>query len=241
MNRILTVLLLILAMNCATVQAQHGRYGRWYRGSDYAYGLRVPINVTPWGVWPYPGGYGYVWPYYGYGYRRYGLADIIRARSQAAKNYAEAQIRYQQARSKYIDNQKKWLETYYERKRLAEAARRARIEERKARAKRSRLLSKPEPHPRLSADELDPNTGKLTWPVLLRKSEFAASRKRLEELFELRLQTGMTPDLTKKIYARAQEMRVKLIDKVRTVSGREYIDARRFLERMAHEAYHAPD
>ena len=241
MNRTFAVLTLILATNCSTAEAQRGRYGRWYRGSDYMYGLRVHTNVTPWGVWPYPGGYGYGWPYYGYGYRRYGLADMIRARSQAAKNYAEAQIRYQQARSKYIDNQKKWLETYYERKRLAEAARRTRIEERKARAKRSRSLSKPEQHPRLSADELDPNTGQLTWPVLLRKPEFAEHRKRLEELFELRLKTGMTPDLTKRIYSKAQEMRVKLIDKVRSVPGRVYIDARRFLERMSHEAYHPPD
>ncbi|MFQ5732207.1 MAG: hypothetical protein ACE5KM_09650 [Planctomycetaceae bacterium] len=239
MSRTFAVLLLIFATSCATAEAQHGGYGHWYAGSDYSLGLRTHTYVTPWvWGWPYYGGYGYGGYGYGYGYT---YADVIRARGLAARNFARAQIDFQNARSKYIENQKKWLETYYERKRIGEAARRARNEERSASVQRYLARQRNQKLPRLSPDELDPNSGALTWPRGLREFEFSGQRRELEELFALRAQTGTTSDLAKKIYAGTRAMRLKLLDNIRDLPVDDYIDARRFLERMGNEARRAPD
>src|SRR5438128_828828 len=65
-----------------------------------------------------------------YGYRRYGyghggtvesnymngMANVIRAQGQVNAYNAQAAINYEQARSKYLDNKKKWTENYYQMK-----------------------------------------------------------------------------------------------------------------------------
>lgn len=237
---LVAVLALIVTASTSTVEAQRGRFGRvgvrgrWYRGSAVGLGLRL-----------YPYGYGYGYPYgYGYGgttlYGSYahGMADVIRARGQAAENISRAQINYQEARSKYIDNQKKWFETYQERKRIGRANKQADDERRQASALRYQEYLRKQKHPRLTPSELDPTTGKLSWPLALQAPEFADGRRELDQLFKLRAQTGTTPELTKKIYDKAQDMRLQLLDKVSKLPAREYMESRRFLERMAHEAHH---
>lgn len=239
---LLLLLTITVSLDATLLEAQRIRRARrWYRNPyRVGYGaVWTPFGWVP-GISVYRYGYGYgyggVTPYGDYAR---GMADVIRSSGLAAENYSRAMINYQEARSKYIENQKKWLETYYERKRMGEAARRAQAEERRARTQRYLAWKKKQPHPRLSPDELDPQTGAINWPAALQAPEFYDDRRELEELFALRARTGSTPALTTEIQKKAEEMRIKLLDKVRELPAKSYMEARRFLERMVHEAHHA--
>lgn len=223
---------MFVAVTASTVEAQWRRPGRWYQRGRSPYRVRVGVVLTPGGWRPAVS----VSPSYYVPNR----ADIIRARAQATRDYTQAQVNQQVARSKYIENQKKWHAIYQERKRLGEAARQAKIEERQARAKRIQRIQSKQPHQvrRLTTDQLDPNTGKLTWPKILQTAEYAGDRSELDQLFELRMKTGTTSDLTSKIYTKAEAMRTRFRSKVGKIPSKAYIEGRNFLELMAREAHY---
>src|SRR5690606_26093008 len=78
----------------------------WYWGPG--------VHVNPWGVapgWPYGYGYGYG-PTSAYGDALRGQADVLRGLGQYNRATTEAMINYEQARAQYIENRKRWLETY---------------------------------------------------------------------------------------------------------------------------------
>ncbi|MEN1679271.1 MAG: hypothetical protein AAGJ46_06730 [Planctomycetota bacterium] len=120
------------------------------------------------------------------GYSR-GVADVVR--SQGAKNLMDsrAAINIEDARSKYLDNRVKAAETYWERRRIYKEAR---AEEQYAKsqqrqAQRSRVMLR-----QLAPQDLDPTTGSVAWPVLLKDAAFAKYRESLDGLFAKRAEYG---------------------------------------------------
>lgn len=168
--------------------------------------------------------------------RMRGYADIVR--SQGAYNLAtsEAMKNYQDARSKYIDNQMKWTKTYWERKRIGEEQIQA--ERDKKREARDRYLaakhdvrSSSEPTG-LSPTQLDPNNGKLYWPTPLTAPEFAEPRKRLEELFVLNAHTQTTPTINEEVKEASGEMMDLVRDNIKKMTANDYVSSRKFIEAL---------
>lgn len=229
-----------LALIHTPAPAQRVRYlrGRWYlRGVPnyyYYYGYpRYGVVWNPFGYYPY--GYGYGGTTLAGDVRR-GMAQMIRARGLAAENYSRAMVNYQQARSRYIENQKKWLQAYYQRRELGEAHRRAENERRRAsRDRYLAALSKQQPE-RMSPSQLDPNTGKIDWPSALRSSDFDDLRGEIDRLFYVRSHTDTTAGIAVQVREKTRAMHAILKGKIRDLPTDDYIAARTFLALLATEA-----
>jgi hypothetical protein len=163
------------------------------------------------------------------------MSEVIRSRGEAAESASRAINNYEDARSKYIDNKYKWTQTYWERKRLGQA------EQAKDRAKaletrdRRMALRKPKTPPRLSPSQLDPATGKLSWPEVLTDDQYVTGRTKLDELFLLWAHTSTTTGLARDIRETTDEMKSQLKNNIRQLRPDEYIAARKFLDALAYE------
>jgi len=136
----------------------------------------------------------------GYGYRSYygnyyhaatpaeaylnGRSRVIRAAGEYNLNTSAAMINLEEARSKYLDNQVKYVETYFEKRRLNKSYRAAERGPRITTETAARISQARQPG-RLSAEELDRQTGRINWPLALQGDVFAPYRMRLETLFAL--------------------------------------------------------
>jgi hypothetical protein len=170
-----------------------------------------------------------------YGYRNNynnSMANLIRAQGQAT-------LSYEQARGKYIENRLKWMQNYVKMK-----------EERQAYDARQRELKKQSAHspetlataaksdvpPALGADALDPVTGHITWPDILKGPDFSADRTRLDQLFELRATTSSGAMNMDKIHVATREMTEKLRNRIEELPTKHYIAARKFLDSLDYTA-----
>lgn len=241
------VLLAVVFTSDSSARAQFRRRA-WVRGIAIDTGLRLATGGYQYG-YPY---YYYGYPYYGYGYPRYGypyggptaygnyargMAQVVRARGQAARDYTQAQINRQVALSKYLENQKKWNEIYQARKQAAEEARRKKREERKRAAEERRSRPSP-PQARITFQpgDRDPETGQLNWPEVLQSSEFAAQRKAIQEQFDLKAKTQATPAIKSKVIDTAMDMKTALRAKVNDVPINTLLAGLNYLDRVMHEA-----
>jgi len=227
----LVIALLSLGFLSETAHAQvHG----FRNPGRVAVPVGVGFGVGPFGVGFYPYGYNFGGGYSPVeGYQR-GMADVIRARGQAAENYARARVNAEEARSKYIENQKKWTEAYWERKRRGEAelakdyAEDRERREKWLKAKRGR---KPETLP---PSQYDSQSGALQWPDALQEPIYAELRRQIEAELELQAETGTTSN-TPKIRELADEMKSLLKNRIDELSANQYIASRKFLERLENQ------
>lgn len=224
----LTVVAILGAGSLADAQREPvrgGTRGRWYRAPG---AIPVPVPVP---------GYGY--PGYSStpaeGAQR-GFAEVVRARGEAAESTSRAALNLAEAQSKYIENSLQWTQTYWERKRLGEAQLAA--DYAKKRETRDKWLAQRQSGApdRLSPGQLDPASGQITWPLVLQTDVFALERAKLEELFQVRAQTSITPELVEQITAAAGKMQDQLNAQIRSLAPNDYIAGRRFLESLAYEA-----
>jgi hypothetical protein len=203
-------------------------------------------SSTVWADHPYPY-YGFGTYYAGatpYSTAAHGFADVVRSAGVYNLLTSEAAINWEKARKLAIDNRLHWTQTYFEMRRINREARRA------------AYLALNPPHTqedfiryaqadapkRLSSSQLDPITGYLAWPRLLLRPEFAELRRDLEKLFALRATAGgaIGNEAYDQILYLVEIMQRKLQDSVGTVKGaaaaNDYLQARKFLESLAHEA-----
>jgi hypothetical protein len=85
----------------------------------------------------------------------------------------------------------------------------------------------------LSADVLNPETGKIVWPKALLDNQYTAKRTELEELFELRANKNSCPESQIRIQSAARGLAAQLKDNIRNVSPSDYMKASRFLNSLA--------
>jgi hypothetical protein len=183
------------------------------------------------------------YPYGGYngastpaeGYAR-GIGEIIRAQGEYNLSTSAAAVNLSVARRREIENDKLWVQTYFETREINRQARdaenkreRASPEDwiRFAQAGRPKLLSN---------SELDAVTGKIHWPLLLTAAEFNAQRAELEKLFADRAYHGMvTLEGLYKLNDLTDAMMSALKAQIRNVPAEQYLEARRFLDSLAYE------
>jgi hypothetical protein len=168
---------------------------------------------------------------YGYRYGGYanGMANLIRAQSQAAVNY-------EIARSKYIDNKQKWTQNYYKMREERQATLAREHEAQKHSPESLESAAKDAVPPTLGADALDPVTGRITWPDVLKGAEFATPRNRLDQLFELRATTSVGVGNYDQIRVAAMEMTSKLREQIDALPAKQYIAGRKFLDSLVQTA-----
>lgn len=166
-----------------------------------------------------------------------GFADVVRSAGDYNLKSSQAAINAQEARSKYLENQKRWTEVYWERKRLAQAEREKDYE--KARARRDKYLASQQrsgsttTSPGLTPSQLDPSTGKIYWPTPLTDAQFESYRKELDELFVMRAQSQTVPGLDEQVKQTTDQMLALVNDNIQEMSPSDYVSSRKFLDGLA--------
>lgn len=161
-----------------------------------------------------------------------GVADLTRSRGEANLYNSEAAINFEQARSANFDNRLKYAQTYFERRRLHDEY----MEKQQTEGRYDReMLSQRKPLDPLTVAELDPRTGRISWPDTLLTEELAGSRDRFEELAAQRSRDGYLDfQLRNAVRRETKTMMDELRDQVASYTADDYADARRFVERLAH-------
>ncbi len=118
-----------------------------------------------------------------------GYADVIRAAGDAEVSDSVAAGNYAAARSAEIDNHKKAVETYFQLKEINKAET-AKIEGPPLTQEQLYLWNKSMAPRRPNTAMLDPVTGKISWPIIMRSSLYAQPCRTLESLFAARASTG---------------------------------------------------
>jgi len=164
-------------------------------------------------------------------------ADLIRAQGTYNDLTASALVKFEDARHKYLENQRDWSDLYIARQRAITAAHNQAKEEARERNARIReeQLSQTLP-PRLGTQELNPVTGDVAWPLALRRDTFALDRSDIEAVLASRAKEGLKPEIADALFDRTQEMRIDLRNQIRNLRTPEYLEARRFLDRLTLEA-----
>jgi hypothetical protein len=85
----------------------------------------------------------------------------------------------------------------------------------------------------VSADLLNPETGKIVWPKALLDSKYTAKRTEIEKLFELRAKTSGGPNSQTKIQVATGELASLLKTNIKNMSSTDYMNAKKFLDSLA--------
>jgi hypothetical protein len=159
------------------------------------------------------------------------MAELTRARGEAMESQARAARDYEVARQQYIENKTQWLEEYNQRKRIGLAEREAKNAERREAINRARAARASRPETPL-AIQLDPETGVLDWPEVLRGAEYAGPRARLDELFQWQAQGASGAELADGIRQAAADMHTRLTAHIGDYAANDYIAADKFLKAL---------
>jgi hypothetical protein len=158
----------------------------------------------------------------------------------AAREYAQAAIAQEQARSAYIDNQQKYTTMRRQFHEAMAAKEQQRVDEAKARAaQRPAPKPKTERYPRLSSDQLDPVTGQIQWPDTLMGPEYAEDRKVIEDALKTQAEVGPNDRTASIIYDAAHRMMTTRSKDVISLGSQRYAACRKFLNSLAMEGQHA--
>ncbi len=165
-----------------------------------------------------------------------GMADVIRSEGQARVDSSQAVINMTEARKNEIANRKQWTETYFDMRRINREARAAERGPKRTKEDWIRIAQAGKPQ-RLSPSELDSVAGKLSWPILLRKDEYAKSRAVVDEAFANRATTGtISPQDYKAVQKATESIAETMKKEIKEVSSLDYITAKRFLKSLSYES-----
>jgi len=188
----------------------------------------------------YVPGYGYGGGGYGYSHgstaaegAQRGFADIVRSAGAANLMNSAAAKNYEDARKKYIENRLQATETFFEMRRVNQEARDAKRPRPLSTEQYVRLARMQAPE-RLSVSQLDPLSGTINWPAVLRDEKFKGDREAIEQLFRVRSR-GISSN-SREIDTACQALLDKLRPEAQTLNANDFIRARRFVESLANEA-----
>ena len=162
-----------------------------------------------------------------------GFADVVRSQGMANLMNSEALINVEDARKKYLDNRMTATQTYFEMRRYNQEARRAERSTPLSNEQYVRLARAQAPA-RLSVSQLDPFTGKITWPTALQREKYVKLRSEIDTLFQARAAGTVLAD--DEIGTATSQFLEALKADIASFRQTEYIAARNFLTSLAFEA-----
>jgi len=166
-------------------------------------------------------------------------ADIIRSEGIYNANTAAAMVNVEEARAKYIQNQRQLAELYLLKQRNRELSHAKAIET--GRARNARYLEYQDTHryadfpPRLESRQFDRSTGKVTWPAALMHDSFAPQRNEMESLLAARARSGATSELSAQITSTTRALHEQLRSQIRQTVTQDYLEAYKFLSSLSLE------
>ncbi len=164
-----------------------------------------------------------------------GYADVVRSRGMANLMNSEAAINLQDADKKYLENRLTATQTYFEMRRYNQEARRSERSTPLSNEQYVRLARAQAPA-RLSVSQLDPFTGKVTWPAPLRRAEYDKLRSEIDTLFQAQAAGTVLAD--DEIGQAADALLADLKTNIASFRQTDYIAARNFVTSLAFEARH---
>jgi len=189
--------------------------------------------VRPYGYGGYRGygGYGYA-PYGGtpFGSMAAGMGAMIRSQGAYNQMTAQAATELEQAKSLALDNRLKAAQTQYQLQRLNQQNR--------ADQERQRLAARVDYTPpaprRLSASQLDPVTGQITWPAVFQSPAFLPERDQMAAQFAARANNpaSVSPAQVGSLTLALQNKLDAMHDQLPTG---DFFEARHFLEALYNE------
>lgn len=165
-----------------------------------------------------------------------GQARVIQAIGQTNYLNSVAAVNLQEAASKWIDNRKKFVTTYYENKAYSQEMRDryAKRPPTKEQWERITLNSLPDP---LTSQQYDRSSGRVVWPHILRTGEYDAFRNRIDALMVSRTadNDGDGSPFQKEVCSLVDAMKMLLKTNIHNVTETQYADAKAFLRSLDYE------
>ena len=158
----------------------------------------------------------------------------------------DARNRYEEARSKFYDNEKKRVSTYFEIKAINEARRAEKAPPVLTKAVIDEWVRQSQPK-RLTPREYNVDSGSLQWPAALQAKEFDAQRLVIDNLFSRRTagEFGTNSRFYLETRNRTSLMKDMLLKYLKSpdcwFGQQEYMGARNFLDSVSQEALLAPN
>lgn len=170
-----------------------------------------------------------------------GAADYVRARGEFNRNTSEALINVEEARKRFLENKKLSTQTYFEMKRINQQYR-DEVRKPAPTPEQIRRMAKAGVPDRADGSELNAATGKIHWPALLQTKPFDDYRAALDELFAARTveNSGVGSAHYHQVKRVTGAMKDELKRYLHDLDPSEYLDARKFIDKLAHEARFAP-
>lgn len=230
-----SLVLLSIAAAAGSAAAQSSSSGCDSGHCDSGYGQHHGYRYVA------PVHYGYAT--YGYRYRPYGYdpafgtAELLRAAAQANVLNASARTQHLHADRLQMENSIEFLATRLERKQINKQTRFGHLH---ARGEQVRLQKQAEAEhagPQEPRRAVDPTTGRVAWPLLLRTSYYAKARGPIDQVFHQRSVVGqINPDhfLPMRDWIEAIEREVKA--NVAYYEMEDYLEAKAFLRSLLDEA-----
>ncbi len=165
------------------------------------------------------------------------MSDIISSAGQANLMNSEAAKNYEDARKKNIDNHLTYTNTYFEMRRSNREARAAESSGSLSQDQLYRIAADAAPK-RPTASKLDPITGQINWPIIMRDPRYEEDMKRLEALFAERAARhgNIGASTYREIEATCEALLAELRANIKEYSGNDYAPAKTLLEGLAYEA-----
>lgn len=164
-----------------------------------------------------------------------GMASMMQA--AGARNLMNAQAAgfVEDARRKNIDNRMYGTDAYFQMRKTNREARAAEAGPKPTQEDLQRYARQRAPS-RLSPSELDPLTGAISWPAVLRDEEYKAYRDQIEALYQKQVQAGY---LTGAQRGEAQQavaaMQADLKKNLKSYVPQDYVQAKKFTEGLNYE------
>jgi hypothetical protein len=202
----------------------------FYQGPIYPYGV---------GAWNYPyygrrSSYGRGWGNRMAGTvlssNEFGMAQMIRASGYANLQTSQATENTVQARSADLGNRVTWTNDYYQMRQAHRGNDASR--DRLSMQDVTRIAHDAAPHD-LDADQANPTTGKISWPVILQDARFIEDRDEIENLYRSRANSGKFDAESYLAFNKSCETLLHTLKaNIGEFSANDYQQARHFVENL---------
>jgi hypothetical protein len=203
-----------------------------------AFGILTHTAHAQYPISPYP------YPYYnsggastvGQSYAM-GMADLVRAAGDRNLNDSQAAINAEQAASMDLDNQIKNEKTYFEMRKMNTSYRKAEQSPGLTSEDSWRYAQMFMPK-RLTSTQLDPVTGTIYWPTLLKDPRYSKYCDQLNKLFVQRESShgGIGYESYLQIQKITDSLIAELQKNIDTYQPNDYIALKNFVQSLAYEA-----
>lgn len=169
-----------------------------------------------------------------------GMAEFARGMGDFNYLSAEATKSHEQARSLNLDNRMKWLQHYWEAKRMNHENTLGQVK--RFTTEQMAAIARKDAPPRLASHQYEPFNGRLVWPAALKTEQFAEHRAALNDLFAKRTthDVGKESDFHLAVSELTNEMGQMLQQQIDQLSPQQYMVAKRFITGLEQESHLYP-